>query len=45
MGAPPGRASSNAELLNFKIKSHKLLTDNNYDKLFEIKFQCLALLL
>ena len=39
------RRPSNAELLNFKIKSHKLLTDNNYDKLFENKFQCLALLL
>ena len=36
---------SDAELLNFKIKSHKLLTDNNYDKLFENKFQCLAPLL
>ena len=35
---------SNAELLYFEIKSHKLLTDNNYDKLFENKFQCLALL-
>ena len=34
-----------AELINFKIKSHKLLTDKNYDKLFENKFQCLAFLL